>query len=165
MCPQQSRWSAASQVSRSLGSSGRLWLHRDLDGIEDRSKRLELALRGVFAGNIFDLGAQGTADMFESGEVPAARMSNAAEDEACTWLTRSGPVSCLLSGPFRHAQFAAKQPLCQASNCCLLGGVSECFHADSAAAWQGAHFLSQLSSVISMFVLPWPHQDEKCSDI
>ena len=42
---------------------------RDLDDIHDRSERLELALRGVFAGNIFDLGAQGTADMFESGEV------------------------------------------------------------------------------------------------
>ncbi len=42
---------------------------RDLDDIEDRGKRLELALRGVFAGNVFDLGAQGTADMFENGEV------------------------------------------------------------------------------------------------
>lgn len=42
---------------------------RDLDEIEDRCKRLELALRGVFAGNVFDLGAQGTADMFENGEV------------------------------------------------------------------------------------------------
>ena len=30
---------------------------------------MELALRGVFAGNVFDLGAQATADMFESGEV------------------------------------------------------------------------------------------------
>ena len=43
--------------------------YRDLDDIEDRGKRLELALRGVFAGNVFDLGAQGTADMFENGEV------------------------------------------------------------------------------------------------
>lgn len=43
--------------------------YRDLDEIEDRCKRLELALRGVFAGNVFDLGAQGTADMFENGEV------------------------------------------------------------------------------------------------
>jgi len=42
---------------------------RDLDDIEDRGQRLELALRGVFAGNVFDLGAQGTADMFENGEV------------------------------------------------------------------------------------------------
>lgn len=41
---------------------------KDLDDIEDRGKRLELALRGVFAGNVFDLGAQGTADMFENGE-------------------------------------------------------------------------------------------------
>ena len=45
------------------------WGCRDLDGIEDRCKRLELALRGVFAGNVFDLGAQGTADMHEKGEV------------------------------------------------------------------------------------------------
>ncbi len=43
--------------------------YRDLDDIEDWGKRLELALRGVFAGNVFDLGAQGTADMFENGEV------------------------------------------------------------------------------------------------
>lgn len=42
---------------------------RDLDDVQDRCKRLELALRGVFAGNVFDLGAQGTADMFENGEV------------------------------------------------------------------------------------------------
>lgn len=42
---------------------------RDLDDVEDRCQRLELALRGVFAGNVFDLGAQGTADMFENGEV------------------------------------------------------------------------------------------------
>lgn len=42
---------------------------RDLDAIEDRGKRLELGLRGVFAGNVFDLGAEATADLFESGEV------------------------------------------------------------------------------------------------
>ncbi|KAL3137393.1 hypothetical protein ABBQ32_006916 [Trebouxia sp. C0010 RCD-2024] len=41
---------------------------KDLDDVQDRCKRLELALRGVFAGNVFDLGAQGTADMFENGE-------------------------------------------------------------------------------------------------
>lgn len=52
---------------------GLLCCYRDLDDIEDKSKRLELALRGVFAGNVFDLGAQGTADMFENGEVFTAK--------------------------------------------------------------------------------------------
>ena len=50
---------------------------RDLDDIEDRGKRLELALRGVFAGNVFDLGAQGTADMFENGEGLTAEQHHA----------------------------------------------------------------------------------------
>ena len=56
--------------------------NRDLDEIEDRCKRLELALRGVFAGNVFDLGAQGTADMFENGEVCSFLIPPPAPEEA-----------------------------------------------------------------------------------
>ena len=41
-------------------------LHRELDAIQDHSERLELLLRGVFAGNIFDLGAATSADLFKS---------------------------------------------------------------------------------------------------
>ena len=44
-------------------------LHRELDAIQDHSKRLELHLRGVFAGNIFDLGAATSADLFKSNGV------------------------------------------------------------------------------------------------
>ncbi|CAL5228788.1 g11981 [Coccomyxa viridis] len=39
---------------------------RELDAIQDHSKRLELLLRGVFAGNIFDLGAATSAALFKS---------------------------------------------------------------------------------------------------
>ena len=46
-------------------------LHRELDAIQDHSKRLELLLRGVFAGNIFDLGAATSADLFKSNGVGA----------------------------------------------------------------------------------------------
>ena len=45
--------------------------HRELDAIQDHSKRLELLLRGVFAGNIFDLGAASSADLFKSKGVRA----------------------------------------------------------------------------------------------
>ena len=41
-------------------------LCRELDAIEDHSKRLELLLRGVFAGNVFDLGAASSVDLFRS---------------------------------------------------------------------------------------------------
>ncbi|BDA44552.1 4'-phosphopantetheine phosphatase [Coccomyxa sp. Obi] len=39
---------------------------RDLDAITDHSQRLEMVLRGVFAGNIFDLGAASSADLFST---------------------------------------------------------------------------------------------------
>ncbi|CAK0782572.1 hypothetical protein CVIRNUC_005784 [Coccomyxa viridis] len=39
---------------------------KELDAIEDHSKRLELLFRGVFAGNVFDLGAATSADLFDS---------------------------------------------------------------------------------------------------
>ena len=46
-------------------------LCRELDAIEDHSKRLELLFRGVFAGNVFDLGAATSADLFKSKGVSA----------------------------------------------------------------------------------------------
>ena len=39
---------------------------RDLDSIEDHTERMELALRGVFAGNIFDLGAAESTALFNA---------------------------------------------------------------------------------------------------
>ncbi|KAK9908314.1 hypothetical protein WJX75_005862 [Coccomyxa subellipsoidea] len=39
---------------------------RELDAITDHSQRLEMVLRGVFAGNIFDLGAASSADLFSA---------------------------------------------------------------------------------------------------
>lgn len=45
-------------------------LLEELDGIEDRRKRMETVLRGVIAGNIFDLGAAHGADLFNSGKMP-----------------------------------------------------------------------------------------------
>lgn len=39
----------------------------ELDALGDPCQRLELALRGAFAGNIFDLGAQASAQAFASG--------------------------------------------------------------------------------------------------
>ena len=39
---------------------------RDLDGISDDRARMELALRGVFAGNIFDLGAAESSALFNA---------------------------------------------------------------------------------------------------
>ena len=39
---------------------------RDLDGITNDTKRMELALRGVFAGNIFDLGAAESIALFNA---------------------------------------------------------------------------------------------------
>ncbi|EIE21322.1 hypothetical protein COCSUDRAFT_53962 [Coccomyxa subellipsoidea C-169] len=41
-------------------------LLRELDSITDHSQRLETVLRGVFAGNIFDLGAASSADLFSA---------------------------------------------------------------------------------------------------
>ena len=41
-------------------------LCRDLDSIGDDTKRMELALRGVFAGNIFDLGAAESTALFNA---------------------------------------------------------------------------------------------------
>ena len=52
-------------------------LHRELDAIQDHSKRLELLLRGVFAGNIFDLGAATSADLFKSKGVRAEHPASA----------------------------------------------------------------------------------------
>ena len=49
-----------------------LMLHRELDAIQDHTMRLELLLRGVFAGNIFDLGAATSADLFKSKGVSSA---------------------------------------------------------------------------------------------
>eukprot|EP00208_Stichococcus_sp_RCC1054_P004226 CAMPEP_0206138814 /NCGR_PEP_ID=MMETSP1473-20131121/3709_1 /ASSEMBLY_ACC=CAM_ASM_001109 /TAXON_ID=1461547 /ORGANISM="Stichococcus sp, Strain RCC1054" /LENGTH=413 /DNA_ID=CAMNT_0053532341 /DNA_START=158 /DNA_END=1399 /DNA_ORIENTATION=- len=45
-------------------------LLEELDGIQDRRARLEKVLRGVIAGNIFDLGAAHGADLFNSGKMP-----------------------------------------------------------------------------------------------
>ena len=42
------------------------FVHRELDQISDRRARMEAALRGVFAGNIFDLGAAASSDLFNS---------------------------------------------------------------------------------------------------
>ena len=39
---------------------------RGLDGITDATERMELALRGVFAGNIFDLGAAESTALFNA---------------------------------------------------------------------------------------------------
>ena len=39
---------------------------RDLDSIGDDTERMELALRGVFAGNIFDLGAAESTALFNA---------------------------------------------------------------------------------------------------
>lgn len=44
-------------------------VRRELDGIQDRRERMEKVLRGVIAGNIFDLGAAHGADLFNSGKV------------------------------------------------------------------------------------------------
>ena len=52
-------------------------LHRELDAIQDDSTRLELLLRGVFAGNIFDLGAAASADLFQSSGVGASLHASA----------------------------------------------------------------------------------------
>ena len=38
----------------------------ELDAVEDPSERLLLALRGVFAGNIFDLGAAASSQLFDN---------------------------------------------------------------------------------------------------
>ena len=39
---------------------------RDLDAISDARQRMEAALRGVFAGNIFDLGAAASSQLFNA---------------------------------------------------------------------------------------------------
>ncbi|MEW5301087.1 MAG: hypothetical protein WDW36_003968 [Sanguina aurantia] len=39
----------------------------ELDAVTDGRARLELALRGVFSGNIFDLGAAASAELYEAG--------------------------------------------------------------------------------------------------
>lgn len=46
-------------------------LLQELDSIRDVHTRLATALRGVFAGNIFDLGAASTESMYHAGEMPA----------------------------------------------------------------------------------------------
>lgn len=38
-----------------------------MDSIADARERMESALRGVFAGNIFDLGAAASTALFEKG--------------------------------------------------------------------------------------------------
>lgn len=43
---------------------------REIDSISDRRERFETVVRGVIAGNIFDLGAAAGAEMFNSGQVP-----------------------------------------------------------------------------------------------
>lgn len=42
---------------------------RELDQIEDAAARLDSVLRGVFAGNVFDLGAPATTAAFNAGQV------------------------------------------------------------------------------------------------
>lgn len=39
---------------------------RDLDVVADGRERMEAALRGVFAGNIFDLGAAASSQLFNA---------------------------------------------------------------------------------------------------
>ncbi|KAK9798561.1 hypothetical protein WJX73_006487 [Symbiochloris irregularis] len=46
---------------------------RELDAISDLQPRLDAALRGVFAGNVFDLGAPATTAAFASGEMTFAK--------------------------------------------------------------------------------------------
>lgn len=44
----------------------------ELDSIEDSKQRMESAIRGVFAGNIFDMGASASAALFVEGAAPGA---------------------------------------------------------------------------------------------
>jgi damage-control phosphatase, subfamily II, stand-alone protein len=73
---------------------------RELDGLPER-ERLWRITQGIFAGNIFDLGATATADLFKEGTVDfhAVRQKLAPRpwliDDADCWLDR------LMSGP-RH---------------------------------------------------------------
>ncbi|KAF5826462.1 hypothetical protein DUNSADRAFT_3028 [Dunaliella salina] len=48
---------------------------KNLDGCSDTSERLELALRGVLAGNIFDLGASTSAALFDRDGAAASFVS------------------------------------------------------------------------------------------
>eukprot|EP01023_Acetabularia_acetabulum_P061880 TRINITY_DN7530_c0_g1_i1.p1 TRINITY_DN7530_c0_g1~~TRINITY_DN7530_c0_g1_i1.p1 ORF type:complete len:370 (+),score=55.81 TRINITY_DN7530_c0_g1_i1:38-1147(+) len=44
-------------------------LLKEIDGVEDVKERMELVIKGVFAGNIFDLGAAHTSELFHNGDV------------------------------------------------------------------------------------------------
>jgi damage-control phosphatase, subfamily II, stand-alone protein len=50
---------------------------KEVDAISDDSKRLDFVIKGVFAGNIFDLGAPGTAQMYEDGGDAGAMFESA----------------------------------------------------------------------------------------
>ncbi len=56
----------------------------ELDAIPDEQVRLRALIEGVFAGNIFDLGAANTAALFAAGGVRASRASTL----ACTHTHR-----------------------------------------------------------------------------
>eukprot|EP01024_Parvocaulis_polyphysoides_P012770 TRINITY_DN14758_c0_g2_i1.p2 TRINITY_DN14758_c0_g2~~TRINITY_DN14758_c0_g2_i1.p2 ORF type:complete len:261 (-),score=42.69 TRINITY_DN14758_c0_g2_i1:58-840(-) len=43
-------------------------LLKEIDGVSDVRERLELVIKGVFAGNIFDLGAAHSSELFEKGD-------------------------------------------------------------------------------------------------
>jgi type II pantothenate kinase len=54
---------------------------KGLDGIQDPKQRLELAVRGVLAGNVFDLGAAASAELFAKGEGGGAEAFFRTRDE------------------------------------------------------------------------------------
>jgi type II pantothenate kinase len=54
---------------------------RGLDAVADPRRRLELAVRGVLAGNVFDLGAAASAELFASGRGGGADAFCATRDE------------------------------------------------------------------------------------
>lgn len=49
----------------------------ELDAISDSEARMQSCIQGVFAGNIFDLGAADTANMFDSGQMSFSKTKTA----------------------------------------------------------------------------------------
>lgn len=54
---------------------------RGLDAVADPKQRLELAVRGILAGNVFDLGAAASAELFASGQGGGAEAFCATRDQ------------------------------------------------------------------------------------
>lgn len=52
----------------SMKKTAQLLNCRELDAASDRRVRMQAALRGVFAGNIFDLGANTSSALFDSAD-------------------------------------------------------------------------------------------------